>query len=298
METHVIAPMELSLTSGHPGLMPVLHSHKEVEINLVEAGTMTYMFGGSHVVVPAGQLAVFWATIPHRVIRTTPDAHFYCINLALSCFLRWQLPPDFTNRLLRGEMILEPDRAHEELDRHLFTHWRADLASNAQDSLNIVELEIHARLMRLAQSTATGQQVKAESSALPGTRQNMDKVEQIAMLIGERYREPLSIDDIGAVVGLHPKYAATLFKKHCGMTIGEYLTEQRISQAKRLLATTDNKIVDVAFEAGFNSVSRFYEVFEQTCGQTPKSYRASLFGAPAPLPAPRIAPDYSGCNIT
>jgi AraC-like DNA-binding protein len=64
-----------------------------------------------------------------------------------------------------------------------------------------------------------------------------------------------------------------LFRERCGVTLGEYLAQQRISQAQRLLATTDKKIVDVAFASGFGSVSQFYDTFAHYCGQTPKDFR-------------------------
>ena len=59
------------------------------------------------------------------------------------------------------------------------------------------------------------------------------------------------------------------------MTLREYLTQQRLSQAQRLLATTDSKVVDVAFASGFGSVSQFYDVFTRYCGQSPNHFRAS-----------------------
>jgi AraC-like DNA-binding protein len=204
------------------------------------------------------------------------------------------MPQEFTSRLLRGEMIREPDATQEDMDRLRFENWRTDLGSANSDMLKIVESEVQARLRRLAIRVAQSPRTRSDNVA-PADKQSIDKVEQIARHIGEHYHDSITIDDIGRVVELHPKYAASLFKKHCGMTIGEYITEHRLSQAKRLLATTELKIVDIAFEAGFNSVSRFYEVFELNCGQTPKAYRAHLF---APAHKVSVAPEYTPCNIT
>lgn len=296
MLSHVQAPMEISMISGTPGLMSSFHTHKELEINLLESGTMTYMFGASHAALTPGRLAVFWATIPHRVVHIDPETRFYCVNLSLSCFLGWQLSQDFTARLLRGEMIIEPDDSQREIDGLCFERWSNDLRKAGAELSAIVEAEVQARLRRLALRMTQAPAITLES-VIPANRRMTAKVEQIARFIGEQYRFPISADDIGRAVNLHPKYAATLFKKHCGMTLGEYLTEQRLSQAKRLLATTENKVVDIAFESGFNSVSRFYEVFEQNCGQTPREYRAHLMEPPHAAPAPP-SPDYTGCNVT
>lgn len=64
-----------------------------------------------------------------------------------------------------------------------------------------------------------------------------------------------------------------LFKRVFGTTLIDHLTHHRIFHAKRLLTTTDQKIVDVAFSSGFSSISRFNEAFRRACGCTPRAYR-------------------------
>jgi AraC-like DNA-binding protein len=65
----------------------------------------------------------------------------------------------------------------------------------------------------------------------------------------------------------------SLFQKTFGTTLIDYLTHHRISHAERLLATTDEKIVEVAFNSGFSSISRFNEAFRRACGCSPRDYR-------------------------
>jgi AraC-like DNA-binding protein len=136
---------------------------------------------------------------------------------------------------------------------------------------------MEARLKRLAvsqpQSTAQAAQQKAKHRSVALHDGGLNKVEQMACLVAQRYTEPLTVDQIGKEVGLHPNYAMSLFKKTFGTTLIDYLTHHRISHAQRLLATTDRKIVDVAFNAGFNSISRFNEAFRRACGCSPREYR-------------------------
>jgi CheY-like chemotaxis protein len=51
---------------------------------------------------------------------------------------------------------------------------------------------------------------------------------------------------------------------------------QRVRHAQRLLATTPRKAIDIAFECGFPSSSRFYAAFAKFCGKTPGDYRGML----------------------
>jgi AraC-like DNA-binding protein len=67
--------------------------------------------------------------------------------------------------------------------------------------------------------------------------------------------------------------AMRLFKEMSGVTILECLTQHRVASAQRMLLTTDMKILDIAFECGFNSPSSFYVMFARISGQEPSVYR-------------------------
>ena len=261
---------DLFFLSGEPGVMPAFHRHKEVELNWVASGEMTYLFGGAQVKLGPGRLAAFWAAIPHRVTHLAPRTQFYCVHLPLPLVLRWRLPGGLTERLLGGEMVREPEEA-DSGDGRLFEQWRRDMADTAPEARRVIHLELEARLCRLARRLTP-----ASSPAPTADGRTLSKVEEMAGWMGEQYAEDITAADVARAVGLHPKYAMSLFRRHCGMTLGEYLTQQRLSQAQRLLVTTDQKIIDIAFAAGFGSVSRFYEAFTRTCGQSPGVYRAGL----------------------
>ena len=66
------------------------------------------------------------------------------------------------------------------------------------------------------------------------------------------------------------------FRKVTGMSVLDYITQQRVSCAQRLLATTDMKLLDIAAEAGFRSTARFYPCFKRLVGESPARYRRSL----------------------
>ena len=81
------------------------------------------------------------------------------------------------------------------------------------------------------------------------------------------------MEHIGKSAGLHPNYAMNLFRKTVGTTLVHYVTRLRVSRAQQLLATSNDKVVDVALNSGFNSLSRFNDVFKKTSGSSPREYR-------------------------
>ncbi len=95
----------------------------------------------------------------------------------------------------------------------------------------------------------------------------------MALFIAQHYTERLTAEQISQAARLHPNYAMALFKKALGITLIDCVTQHRVSHAQRLLATTDKKIIEVAMNCGFASLSRFHEAFKKSCGCSPKEYR-------------------------
>ena len=54
----------------------------------------------------------------------------------------------------------------------------------------------------------------------------------------------------------------TLFRRVVGVPIKEHITRIRLSHAQMLLSNSDDKILSIAMDSGFGSLSSFYEAFQ------------------------------------
>lgn len=268
---------------GSPNRMGGSHWHNDVELNLVQTGSIQYLFGGAQVSVPAGSLAVFWGAIPHQLSGFEVDTTMSWLTLPLPLFLQWQLPEALVRPVLHGSVVVTQDAARFAADVKQFEEWARDLvykSDEAAERSRIALLEIEARLRRLALIASQADENKDETLTSPvrvlAGRTELSRVEQMTGFIAEHYQEPLEIVDIARAAGLHPNYAMTLFRRQFGLSLSTYLTQYRISHAQRLLATTNDSVLQIALASGFGSASRFYAVFKRVCGQSPGEYRASL----------------------
>lgn len=246
--------------------------HNEVELNLLKNGSLTYLLGGERVTIPQGCLAAFWAAIPHQIIGSSGNPEYYVVTLPLAWFLQCRLPGTLVDRLLHGQILRDPSTNRLELDLLLFQTWSRDLAGGRAEANPETQLELHARLLRLADGLAPVSGRDHRPNALLGEG-GLSKVEQLAAYIARHYQDPIQIGEAAKEVGLHPNYAMNLFKKTFNITMNEYITQHRMSHAQRLLATTDEKIVDIALESGYPTLSRFYDAFRKSCGGSPSDYR-------------------------
>jgi AraC-like DNA-binding protein/mannose-6-phosphate isomerase-like protein (cupin superfamily) len=104
-----------------------------------------------------------------------------------------------------------------------------------------------------------------------------DALFQAIAYIDENLSGAVSVEEAARVAMLSQSYFRYLFKRMFQKSFVEYVNERRIARAAELIRTRpDMLIVDVCFEAGFNSVTHFNRVFRQTTGATPTAFRKSI----------------------
>ena len=89
----------------------------------------------------------------------------------------------------------------------------------------------------------------------------------------EHIQETIYVEAIANQVHLNEQYLMRLFKKETGMTILEYITNERVTMAAELLVETNFPIVTVADSVGYGNYSYFTKIFKRYMGDNPKTYR-------------------------
>jgi AraC family transcriptional regulator len=85
--------------------------------------------------------------------------------------------------------------------------------------------------------------------------------------------QELSLVVLAAVAQMSPYYFSRLFKQSTGLSPHQYVLQQRVEWAKRLLADARLSIAAVAQRVGFASQAHLTLVFRQRVGATPRHYR-------------------------
>ena len=248
--------------------MPRSDRHNEIELNFLTSGSLTYLLGGKREKVEHGRLTIFWAALPHQILTYETCQPYHVVTLPLASFLSCRFLGNLTRPVLEGRIVTDPQPSTH--DAHAFRRWFDDLRSGDPLREQAAELEIHARLLRLALALPA-RKSRGKDAADP----SLSRADQLACYIARHYMKPLTTDEIARAVGLHPNYAMTLFRRTFGTTMVEFLLQHRLSHAQRLLVTTDDPIIEVGAAAGFQSLSRFNEFFKKACGYPPRVYRKS-----------------------
>lgn len=91
-------------------------------------------------------------------------------------------------------------------------------------------------------------------------------------LVASRFAENLSLRELGAHFDVHPAHLARAFRQHYGCTIGDFVRDQRVEQAKRRIAA-GFALSEVALDCGFADQSHLARTFRRLTGQTPSEFR-------------------------
>ena len=86
--------------------------------------------------------------------------------------------------------------------------------------------------------------------------------------------EDWPVERLANVSGVSEAHFARSFKKAFGVPPHRYLLTRRIERAKALLRDTDEAIIEIALQTGWNSLGTFGRVFRDVTGESPSELRA------------------------
>lgn len=96
--------------------------------------------------------------------------------------------------------------------------------------------------------------------------------------VGKHYDSmDISTDSVAKYVELSPNYVRSIFKEITGISLSDYITQCRMSEAQRLLLETDDPVSRIAELVGYPENSKhFFTIFKKHFGKTPENYRMSI----------------------
>lgn len=104
-------------------------------------------------------------------------------------------------------------------------------------------------------------------------QKSLDKTRLILKIVEEHYSEKLSIKEMAEACGFSQSHFMKFFKNTIGLPFTAYLNDYRLTMASRLLLSSEDSILTIAGDTGFDNLSYFNRVFKQRFGMTPREFR-------------------------
>ena len=103
-----------------------------------------------------------------------------------------------------------------------------------------------------------------------------DSIKAAIAFIQENYRSAVSVQQLAHAAGMSEGHFCRVFKQYTLKTPVQFINGVRLSHALELLTATNLRVLDIAMDCGFNSMSYFIEVFRTEYDATPLQYRKKL----------------------
>lgn len=111
----------------------------------------------------------------------------------------------------------------------------------------------------------TCQQVKQQK--------HLDKLKTVLEYIEEHYQDAITIEEISRVCHYSSSHFMKFFKKTMGCSFIQYVNDYRLNIATQLLQTTNDSILEISQNTGFENLSYFNRIFRKKYSLTPTCYR-------------------------
>lgn len=176
--------------------------------------------------------------------------------------------------LARGcELITEKDACYGEVMATVDTIWRAAEAGETSSPIMAVAMlwQLAAQLKR---------ETERRGDTLGSIRETRNK-ERLAPAVNytyQHYDQKITLADLAREANMSVPNFSSVFRETYGIPPMEYLARIRLQNAADLLQNTDKKIIDIAEECGFFSISNFIKAFNNGMGMSPSRYRKECGG--------------------
>ena len=235
------------------------HIHQFSEIIYVFSGNVKLTVDGVFYNLSAGEVAVITPFQVHEV-QSVGAADFWMCVFSCSCV------PDSSS---------EVEFFHNR-PRSVFSASRS-LSSQIDEMLSVCphpiltkEEKIDRRIKAVLYSVFS-EYVEAVPEIL--SIKKRDVLSSVLLYVNNHYLEKITLASVGRALGYNTKYLSQCLGAIPDMNFTTLLNSLRIDHAKRLLLSTDFKIIDIAYECGFESEQSFHRAFRRMSGMTPGEYR-------------------------
>ena len=99
-----------------------------------------------------------------------------------------------------------------------------------------------------------------------------------ARYVSENIYGVIRVNELAESLGYTRSYLCSRFKQETGLTLIQYIQQQKILEASRMLEFTDKSIAEISDLFGFSSQSHFQTTFKKFTGMTPLAYRQQKKG--------------------
>lgn len=136
-----------------------------------------------------------------------------------------------------------------------------------------VELLTDAHTMQLLQWDLIIDYATRVHAARHGLSQSSPLFTKCAKYVSSNLAHAIKVEEISRKLHISRAYLCTSFKKETGISLSQYIQQEKIEEAKRLLLHTNHTLLEISDYLAFSSQSHFQTAFKKITGKTPAQFK-------------------------
>ena len=243
----------------NPMNMRMSHCHNHYEIYYLVNGERKYFIENRIVDVKRGDIILIPKEVLHKTTSISSNDHE---RILINVSEKW-IPEEV--RACFDRYCLHIPTMHIEYIENVFSQIEREYKLSDKFSEMLIRqllFELLVFLTRLDDSQ-TG-------NSSDGRQNTMEKA---AQYICDNFHANLTLQTMAKEFSMNKEYFSLRFKQVTGFGFREYLNQVRVSNAVKLLSTTNLNITEIAYQCGYNDSNYFATVFKKLKGTTPKKYQ-------------------------
>lgn len=137
----------------------------------------------------------------------------------------------------------------------------------------------HAALVHGSLLTLVLAELARASEATAEATRPAGLVDEALRYVERHCLEPLSVADVARALDRSATHVTTAVRRATGRTVGAWILAGRMAEARRRLASTDERIDVIGQRVGYLDATHFIRTFRRAHGATPAAWRAARVGA-------------------
>ncbi|MGF7049620.1 AraC-like DNA-binding protein [Paenibacillus sp. DS2015] len=256
-----------------------MHNHHCLEINYAMASGGIYYIGDSTYPIEKNDIFIINNYEYHAAMSTSKDMRLKIIVFDpdliwqneqmdyqyIKAFYEWT--DDFKHRLSIDNHISE-NIAHIIFE--IEHEWNSQ-ATGYKLVIKALLLKLLAILYRCFEATS-----QYSEKVLQFQNEYIRIIDAINY-IDKHFKEPITLNQLANIVHMNPNYFSTYFHQVMNYPVSSYIIKRRLRYACLKLTTSEESIISIAVDSGFNNVSYFNRTFRKHFGMTPQEYRRQIY---------------------
>lgn len=281
-----------SIEPNGDGYYMPLHWHHHIEIIYALEGGTLIQIEEENFVMDAGDLALIFPKEEHSLC-VPPNSMAKYIVISFKTDLVYAMLSVVSARYILPFLL--GDRKYPKIFKQC-DMWNTSITSLPENIFKEYidgnfgfELSVKIMIEQLMLELIKHCKSEEEQTDKSGIREcDMAILKIILEYVYKNYMEDLSIEKLAKKVGLSYSYFSRFFKKLTGVNYADFLINVRVSEAARLLLSSEDSVTSIAMETGFSCSSHLIKQFKLIKGQTPLQYRKTKTISNSHIPLKRM----------